>query len=146
MRPPSIVTFERLYLGALAIGLVATAISWRANDALLAGNPASAHLAAWFLPLSTLASTVLMLALWHGIARRRSVIVKWILVGWTALVVLAALPGALALVQGQVPMAGPALLALASTILQAVAAAMLFNADARHWFDRAAAMPREPLP
>jgi hypothetical protein len=133
-RPPSIVAFERCYLGSVAVGLANTALTWNDRLALPAVRRAAAMAPGSFVPLmvaGVVGGAAISLLLWFLAARRGWLPAKWIVVAFFALAVLGLL---LSLAQGSfVSGLGGALTAL-STLLQAAAAWMLFRPDARAWF------------
>jgi hypothetical protein len=146
MRPASIVSFERFYLGGLALGLIGTALAWRVNMVQLAVNPATAPVAGWMLPATTVFTVAVTLLLWYFIAHRASLVAKWIMVALTVLAVLLGLAALAPLLSGRSPNPLATALSLAATALQAIAAAKLFRADAKQWFGETAAAPgSEPL-
>lgn len=132
MRPTSIINFERFYLGALALGVVNSAMSWSQAQEMLTADPniAAAGLGSGFLITTMAIGIIIPLLLWYFIARRGSNIAKWILVvlfGIGLLGLLASFanpltPGGLTMV-----------LSLATTALQAYAVYLLFQADAVAW-------------
>lgn len=132
MRPDSIILFERLYLGALALGLVNLFVSWDRSIALMTSDPGAAALGdpATFILVVFVISFGVSLTLWYFAARRRSRVAKWIL---TVLFVLGlfSLPGSIA--QGVFSGIG-GLFAAAAWLLQAVALFMLFRPDSNAWF------------
>ena len=139
-RPPSIVNFERLYLGSIALGLVNTAIGWQARQDVLAanravaGNPQVQATLAWLLPLVTVIGLAISLLLWFLVARRGSVVAKWIVTVFAGIGVLTAIGVILTLVRGLSPSLIVSVLGLVTTALSVAAAAMLFRADALPWF------------
>lgn len=130
MRPNSIIMFERLFLASLALGLIGFAISYEEATAMVANDPAAMQLGlgSEFLIGATLFGYAIYLLLWFLIARKASNVAKWILVVFTVLGVLAALPS----------LGGPwglaNLLALAVYVLGVAAVVYLFRQDARAWF------------
>jgi len=137
MRPASIVTFDRLYLVAIGLGLVPSLLSIDNTRALIAANPAARALNAVdsMVYASIGLSIVIPLALWFLIAHRASVVAKWILVGFTALVLIN-----MALNQREAgAVAGLGiLLTLAIEAMRVVAITFLFRTDAKAWFGTAA--------
>jgi hypothetical protein len=130
-RPRAIVLFERLYLAAWAIGLLGTALSWQATIALLEANPQVAAVGPGFLYGTTALRLAVPLILWYFIARRGSVVAKWIAV---ALFALGAVAIAGTLLRGAFPDTPGALLGYLGFALQLGAIAMLFRPDAAPWF------------
>ncbi len=83
------------------------------------------------LPLKTAIGFGIALLLWVLVARKGSVIAKWVL---TVFVALALLWTLYAIPTGRYSLGLSGLLGLFSTVLQAYAVVMLFRADARPWF------------
>jgi F0F1-type ATP synthase membrane subunit c/vacuolar-type H+-ATPase subunit K len=131
MRPASIILFERLYLGAIGIGLINAALSWSQTQAMMANpevNPAG--FGTGFILTTMAFSVAIPLLLWYFIARRGSNIAKWILVvlfGIGLIMMLATLGGAAA------PSGLSLIITLVITALQGVAIFMLFKPDAVAW-------------
>lgn len=145
MKPPSIARFEQLYLGGFALGLVATALSWRGNTERLAADPRTASVSGWFVPATTALTIVITLLLWYFIARRGSVVAKWIAVIFIALGLLGGIGNLMTLLGGHSPNVPASLLSLVVTLMQVAAAVMLFRPDARLWFGETPDVPEEPL-
>ena len=129
LRPPSIVLFERLFLASVAWALV--------NTLLLSGR-----LAAIETPLSGLArlmviatgvviGTGLMLTLWWFVARRRSVVARWLTVALAIYTLYSLLSG---LLSGSAIGGALGVSVMAGGLLQIAAVLFLFRADARTWF------------
>ena len=130
-RPQSIVLFERLYLAAWVIGLVSTVVTWQASQAMLMRNPAVAEYGAGFLFVTAGVRLLLPLLLWYFVARRGSVVAKWLLVALFAVGVIG-LAWAAAL--GTIHLNSGTLITLVVFALQGAGVAMLFRPDARGWF------------
>lgn len=131
MRPKSIVLFERLYLGGWALGVVNTVLTWsavRANPNMVAVDQ---QVGSWYVPTLTAIGLAIPLLLWFFIARKASVVAKWIMVVFTALGVLGI---AFAGLSGTLVAGLSTLLSVTSVVLNIVAAALLFRADSREWF------------
>lgn len=132
MRPVSIVWFERLFLLSLLIGLLNAILSYDRTLAMVQSDPAFAQLG-WgsgFVIVVTAISLLIPLLLWYFIARRASVIAKWLLVAITAIGVL---------MIGFEPGEGASLTnigILATTILQVAAIVLLFRRDAVAWLGK----------
>lgn len=139
-RPPSIVTFERLYLASIALGLLNTVVGWNARQALLANNPAVVAnpqmlpVLGPIMAAMAIMGALLALILWYFVARRGSVVAKWIVTVLAGLGGLTALGTLMTLVQGHSPSVLSSLLGLVNAGLSIAAAAMLFRADALPWF------------
>ena len=130
-RPISIVNFERCYLGAFVIGVLNTAFSWSDTRERMAAQ--EQVLGTWFMPLTLLIGFAITLLIWYFIARRASVVAKWIatvflVLGWIGLLISFA--------TGNFPHGIPAVLSIVATILQTVAIYLLFKPDAEAWFAR----------
>lgn len=146
MRPASIIQFERLYLGSLVVGLIATGLAWRGNIERLASSATTASVSGWFQQASTGLTIIITLALWYFIARRGSRVAKWIMVVLTGIGVLLAIGAVLTLVSGHSPNAIATLLSVGATILAVAAAAMLFRPDAQVFLGEGLPLdPAEPL-
>lgn len=139
MRPASIVNFDRLYLVATALGLVNSLMSIDSLQARIAAMPElrAMHVGSGFVYLSIAVSVGIPLLLWFLVAHRRSVVAKWILVGFTALAILN-LPASLR----QIGAGGGlgVLTNVAVDVLRVVALSFLFRADAKAWLGRSGAM------
>ena len=139
LKPPSIRTFEGLYLGSIVLWALNTVIFWSRNQAMMASNPqfvANPQMVAIIQPImiATVAITaVLSLLFWYLVARRASVVGKWMVVVTEAI-------GAIFLLLGLVRLAttggvtAPVALGFVATVLAVAAAAMLFRPDTNAWF------------
>lgn len=147
MRPVSIQRFELAYLGSILVWAVNAALGWQIQkDAIDARFAAMPGMASWGLPLLigiTAIAAIVPLLLWYFVARRGSVVAKWIVVALFVLSV-AALPMTLAGFRTTGLL--PAALNLVIFLLNAVAVWMLFRPDARAWFGAPAVPADEPLP
>ena len=132
MRPKSIVTFERLYLGALALGIVDIVLSWQETSARLAADPRARDLGSTFLPMTVLISVIIPLLLWYFVARKASVVAKWIVVALFVLSIAAFLIGAQ---RTGLPSGLSGILSLVAVVMQAAAVWLLFRPDAKAWFN-----------
>lgn len=129
MRPDSIVMFERLFLGSLALSVVSLVYNFDAMVRDLEAQPGVADLGigSGFLIGSMVISVAIYLLLWFFIARKASDVAKWILVAFVVLS-LVSVPGMIA--------AGldfGVMLGIAVYALEVAAAAYLFKPDARAW-------------
>ena len=142
MRPTSIVNFERLYLGSFVVGLLNTLAFWPVMVAAMMANPSVAKLGPNFAPGMLVAgltiSAAITASLWFLVARRASVVAKWIV---TIFFVLSALSLLYGLTTGSRSMNVQAGVGILAFLLNAAAVWMLFRTDARLWF----AEHREPL-
>ncbi|MHA6722705.1 hypothetical protein [Sphingomonas sp. RS2018] len=131
-RPPSIVAFERCYLGAWVIGLGNTMLGWgdvQANPDVVS---ATQQLGGWFLPTITAIYFAVPLVLWYLIARQGSVIAKWVLTICTALWTVWV---GLSLGGGAFTATTETVVTLLSFALTLVATYLMFRPDTRAWFD-----------
>jgi hypothetical protein len=139
-RPASIVTFERLYLGGFALGVINTIISWTTNQTLMATQsaqvPEAAQIIRWVVPVGIAIGFGITLILWYAIARQGAAVAKWIA---TILVVAGVGFLALALLGGTYRSGLSGILGFASTALQAVSIWFLFRPDTKVWFGEARA-------
>lgn len=131
MRPKSIQRFDMFYLGALALGLVNTALSWNATMERLNAEAATAAIATPMMVGSVAIGFGISLLLWFFTSRMRSTIAKWIVVVFFVLGVLSLL---FSLLNGQFPGGIGAAVSVIAIILQAVSVYMLFQPDAVAWF------------
>lgn len=141
-RPVSIIRFEQLYLGHIAIGFAASAIALfgTANPAL---TQATEAVGAWALPATLAVGLLVQATLWFFIARKGSSVAKWILAALTGLNLI----GALFLLYGLATGFGAesrsmlgSLLSLGASALLVAAVSMLFRPDTRGWFGEAGAV------
>ena len=129
-RPAAIVKFERLYLAAFVLGLANTALSWSAalQKMRAAATPGNGI---WYLLASTLVGFAITLSLWYFIARKGSVIAKWIAVAFLALGIFGLVAAA---VNGLYPTGIGGIIGVVTTGLQFAAIAFLFTPEAKPWF------------
>jgi hypothetical protein len=130
-RPPSIVNFERCYLGALLIGAVNAALNWERMMAMPAVQQARVTIGEWYLPATTALGYLIPLVLWYFAARRASVVAKWVIVVLFGLGVLGLLAG---LALGTMASDLGGVLSVVAFVLNAIAVFLLFKPDARAWF------------
>jgi len=135
VRPQSIVQFERVYLGAWALGLVNTALNWSSVQDNPQVQAAAEQIGGWYLPTITAIGLLIPLILWYFIARRGSVVAKWIMVVLTAFGLIGIAIG-LAMGTTQSGIAG--VLGIVGVVLNIIAATLLFRADAKPWFGETA--------
>jgi hypothetical protein len=129
-RPQSIMWFERLYLGGMVLGLLNTLMNWGLVQAQVAATPNAGLLPPWFSAATVAIGVGINLLLWYFVARRGSVVAKWIVVVLYAI----GLAGiAMTLASGMRP---PTLNLVAAIVLllQTAAVVMLFRADTKPWF------------
>jgi hypothetical protein len=129
MRPRSIVLFERLYLGAWALGLLNTVLNW--SETMRKLDAAGVEASPALLYGSTAVGLLIPLILWYFIARQGSTIAKWLLV---VLFVIGLASLALAAITGRLPSGLPGIVAITASVMQAVAIWCLFRPDAWPWF------------
>lgn len=135
MRPASIVSFERFFLGALAADMLAAILALDTNLAALKASPATAGMGAGTLIGMLIVYVAFALAMWFLAARGRSVVAKWILSIWF---VIATCMLALSLFQGN--LFGLAVyLGWVAYGLRAMAVSYLFKPDADAWFAKRSA-------
>ena len=133
MRPASIVQFERLYLAAIAAGLLNAILSWSENLAEVRAQ-AGVGLGEEVMLGVLIAGVLLQLLLWYLIARGASVVAKWIFVVLFVIQVVSVIAGlAMGGLNARAMPSFAVLLGLAATLLEAGAAWMLFRPDAKEW-------------
>jgi len=131
MRPQSIIMFERLFLASLALGVLGFLLSYQQVADVAANDTGMRQLGlgTGFLIGVVAISYAVYLLLWYLIAHRASNAAKWILVVFTALGILLALPG----------LAGPwtstLVLSVVVYALGILAVIHLFRPDAKAWLD-----------
>lgn len=128
-RPQSIIWFERLFLGSLALGSLNSILNWSAIQAVVAATPNSELLPSWFTFATMAFGIGSNLLLWFFIARKGAVVAKWILVvligiGILSLPTVFATPYPLHM----------KLISLINFALQGAAIFMLFRPDTVEWF------------
>jgi hypothetical protein len=131
MRPQSIIMFERLFLGSLAVSLVATALSFGDVLQVVTTDMQALGLGSGFLTSVLAVSFALYLLLWYLIAHKASTVAKWILVVFVALAVAFSIPG---LFRASLDLV--TVLNLAALALEVAAVTYLFRDDAKIWFKR----------
>ncbi len=134
-RPQSIIWFERLYLGGVAVGLANTVFNWSSIQEQVAATPNSEMLPSWFMSATIAIGIGINLLLWYFVAMRGSVVAKWIVVVFFVL-------GLLGVVQTMVSGATTGSSTIIGSVvlaLQAGAVFMLFRPDTKSWFGGGAA-------
>ena len=128
--PRSIWLFERTLWVALAIDLINNFVAWPMLAANLAMRGIAPNPVLMFISCSM--SAVIGLILWYSIARRRSVVAKWIFV---ALIVIA-VAAFIASFAGPAAPQAQLMLAFAavSEVLKVYAVTRLFTGEAKAWF------------
>lgn len=132
MRPASIIRFDQIFLGSLALGVVNTLLSYDATIAQIDADPAMAEVGMTgpgFLIGSIVIGFGTSLLLWFFISRRASTVAKWILVVLT-LIGMLSVPLALF----DVPFVQAAI-TVVTAVMQLAALWFLFRPDANAWFE-----------
>jgi hypothetical protein len=130
MRPASIVQFERLFLGALALDVVVDVLTWNAAMATSKAYPELAAIGPAMVIGIMAVGTALALLLWYLAARRASKVAKWLIAIWF---VLSTVLLALSLFRG-ISFAVPVVLGWLAYLLRAWSVSYLFKPDADAWF------------
>ena len=133
MRPKSIELFEKVYLGAIVIGLVNTVVSWSQVSAML-DDPRmkAAGMGTGTLMFGVVVGILIPVLLWYFIARRASNVAKWIYLVLTALGLFGFLSS---LANPLAPKGLVTVLGLAAVGLQVYGAWLLFRPDAMAWLE-----------
>lgn len=126
MRPQSIVNFERIYILSIILSIVAAFVGW---DTMMA-NPAVQRFGPNFVWITEAVSLIIMLLLLYFIARRASVVAKWIFV----ILFLLGLIGFLMQLGTLFQTGILGIIQIVQIVLQAIAVYLLFRPDARAWF------------
>jgi hypothetical protein len=143
MKPESIRRYDMFYLGSLALLVLGFVISFDAAVASIQGQTAAkgVQVGAGFTISIFALVLVIDLLLWFLISRKRMALAKWLLV----LLVIIDIYGVPALFSGALTL--PKMISLLRIVLEAVAVAFLFTADAKAWFTRGPAEePGDPDP
>ena len=131
-KPPSIARFEHLYWASVIVGLINTGLAWGASRATFAANPILAQVT-WLLPVMQVVGIAINVTVWFFIARRPTVVAKWVMVVFAAISAFA-LVWALGMVaMGRASIGTQAMLGTVANLLYIGAAVMLFRPDARLW-------------
>lgn len=128
MRPKSIVTFERIVLTIIAIGIVNGLLSREQTAATAADAGMGPGVV---LGIQIFGIAVNLLLMWF-IARKASPVAKWIYVVLTALGLVAGLAGVGKLFEGNTV---AAVLTVVTFALSAFSLYLLFRPDANAWFN-----------
>ena len=133
-KPDSIIVFDRLYLGSLALGAVNSVFSYGDVKAALAATPeaAATGFGGGFIIATVVISFMINLTIWYFVSARASKIAKWIL---TAFFVIGLLSIVANLGNPMAPQGLAFGIMLVLTVMQGVATYMLFRADAIAWFN-----------
>lgn len=133
MRPSSIELFGKVYLGAIAIGLVNAVLSWSQVSAMMADpRMQAAGVGTGTLVFGLVIGIIVPLLLWFFITRRASNVAKWIYVVLTALGLFSFLS---ALANPMVPKGLVTVLGALAIGLQVYGAWLLFRPDSAAWLD-----------
>ncbi|AUX69142.1 hypothetical protein CHX26_06190 [Porphyrobacter sp. HT-58-2] len=132
MRPASIIRFDQLFLGSIALGIGNTILNYNSTMAELEADPAVAELGMatpGFLIGASAFGFAISLLLWYFISRRASTVAKWIMVVLTV-IGLVGIP--LALVGAPLMQS---IITLVITGMQIASLWFLFRPDAKAWFE-----------
>jgi hypothetical protein len=132
MRPASITMFDRLFLGAIVLGILNTVVSYDETMAQLKADPAVVEMGMatpGFLFGTAAFGFAISLLLWFLISRKAATVAKWILTVFTVIGTLM-IPFSLGEL-GLIAM----ILTLLVTAMQIAAIWMLFRPDAKLWFE-----------
>jgi hypothetical protein len=129
MRPPSIVNFTRVVLLSLAIGIVATWLSWDKLQAAIAAT-GSGMSTGVVLGIQGVTIALYLLLIWF-ISAHGSPVAKWI---YVVLCVLGLVFGLIGFRQTLAYGTLPALLAAVQYILSIISLWLLFRPDSKAWF------------
>ncbi len=140
MRPSSIISFERLYLASVVLGLLGGIWAWLHWTDMMPGGtpPQMAAMMPTIMAGGIVFSLIVDLLLWFFIARRGSEVAKWIYVVLFAVAVAGVLRSLLG--GGHVELPGlVCIVALLRVLVEAACAWLLFRPGANAWFkgDRA---------
>ncbi|HEX8625594.1 MAG TPA: hypothetical protein VF782_11005 [Allosphingosinicella sp.] len=129
MRPPSIVNFTRVVLLSLAIGILATWLSWDKIESAVAATGAGMGTGT-IVGIQAVTIALYLLLIWF-IHAHGSPVAKWIYVVLCGLGLVIALLGF-----GQTLSYGPlpAILAAVQCILSIISLWLLFRPDSKAWF------------
>jgi hypothetical protein len=134
MQPRSIVLFSRIFLAAVALTAVLSALNFSALKAkLVSQDPGTASLGDGVMILAIAVGIAALVVLWYLIAHRASNIAKWLLVAFTLVSLALQPPRVMAILASLDPVA---LLGLLAALGQLIAIAFLFRSDARAWLGR----------
>jgi hypothetical protein len=129
MRPNSIVTFERVFLIMIVLGLIGAVLRW---DAVVAELRATGLAEGVGIAIYAFALAVSLLLLWL-IARRGSSVARWIYVVLCVAGFALAIPAFGATLRLPLP---ELLMQIAQWLLAILSVWLLFRPDARAWFAR----------
>jgi hypothetical protein len=136
MRPKSIVVFDWLFLGSLAVGLLNIPRAMTRIDDQFRADPRLTQFASIghaALIAALVIGTAISLVLWYFISRRANNVAKWILV---AITVYGALSSIRMLIDPTPLTPAPSLPAIAVSVVQLAAMYCLFRKDAATWLEK----------
>jgi hypothetical protein len=131
-RPKSIIRFEILYLAAIVLSAVATAMTWSDTTGSPEAIRASQMLGQWFIPLLAVFGFTISLLLWYFTARTPSAFARWVVVFFY---VCGLLGFALQLAQGAPLLELTGIFAIVGLVLNTAAVWFLFRPDTTPWFE-----------
>lgn len=132
MRPQSIINFDRCYLGVIALNVLNTFLSWSQTKERIATAGLPPGTATGGLAFGLIVGVGISLLLWYFIAKKGSVVAKWIL---TVLFVLGLIAVLVAAAGNTFPTGLPGIVSIVVLVLQAVSVYLLFRPDSKRWFD-----------
>lgn len=127
MRPTSIIWFERLFLAAIGLGAINSAVSFKAIEEMTGGQAGGTSL----LIVSIGFSIGIYLLFWYWIARCASNVAKWLL---TVLVILSIASVAFSIAVGSYPGGFAGILGAIVWLMHLASVLCLFRPDATAWF------------
>lgn len=128
MRPNSIIRFEQLFLGALALNVLNIILNWDSWSMVMDQGDGSDGMNAFATFTIIIAPFLINLWLWYKIARKASNVAKWLLI----VVFLVGIIWSLATVDNYRTLGLTILFSIIA--LKAGAIYMLFRRDAKQWF------------
>jgi len=134
-KPDSIILFDRLFLGALILGILNFIFGWKDVSAKVAAMPefSATGFGTGFIIATFAIGMIINLVIWYFISARASKVAKWILTAFFAI-------GLLSIVNNLNHPLGPQGVQLAVTlvitVVQGLAVYMLFRPDSAAWFSR----------
>jgi hypothetical protein len=129
MRPPSIVNFTRVVLLSLAIGILATWLSWDKVEAAMAATGSGMGTGA-IVGIQAVTIALYLLLIWF-ISAHGSPVAKWI---YVVLCAFGLVIGLLGFRQTMAYGTLPTILAAVQYILSILSLWLLFRPDAKAWF------------
>lgn len=132
IRPVSIVRYERLYVAAFLLGLVASAMTWAQRTAIFAANPVLSQMP-WLLSAMQAFGIAVAVLLWYFTARAPSIVAKWVVAAFAALGGIGIIVSLGALALGNAAL-GVTITSLVVNAIYIAAAVQLFDPEAKLWF------------